>query len=393
MSNRLTPADDSDLRSPFQMSEPASEISLLNSDQRSHQISGPGRIRMAISGTVLPTLALLFSSGGSPLLSHQWQSGKVDQYAGLLMEWPVYGPFLPLIAFSMAALLLWLIRDRMINKFFVRLGLYTGAILTLHFSLLVIAAGGVGWMLLAAIYGPIQWVVVFLLTYLLKNVRRFGIRHLLIATTATAVLIALGKLFYQELNPFGLLGGALIIGAASSPVLSVITMFRGSVAAMNAGQSRWPERSLAATLEIVLGWLGWCLCYVTAWKLAVDLMLVEYAKLPTTPPNCYVCCAAANGHRRLVGSRRVRGIAMPVNNQLRRLKFLEIALMMASPRLHCRLRTMYDVVGPWLAKHCHGNRWLADAAFLTLIPLEIIAVAVRWVGGFRHDQISKLYRS
>ena len=83
---------------------------------------------------------------------------------------------------------------------------------------------------------------------------------------------------------------------------------------------------------------------------------------------------------------------MPVNDQLRRLKFLEIALMMASPRLHCRLRTMYDSVGPGLARHCGRNRWFADVAYLTLIPLEIIAVFVRWVGGFQDDQISKLYR-
>ncbi|MEZ6109626.1 MAG: hypothetical protein R3C99_01030 [Pirellulaceae bacterium] len=40
-------------------------------------------------------------------------------------------------------------------------------------------------------------------------------------------------------------------------------------------------KTIAAIISLAAAWIA-------GWKVAVDLMLVEYSKLPTTDPNCYV---------------------------------------------------------------------------------------------------------
>ena len=111
------------------------------------------------------------------------------------------------------------------------------------------------------------------------------------------------------------------------------------------------------------------------------MMLVEYAKLPANPPNCYVSSAAANGHSKLVKSFYVQAKAGAngywVNRQMQRLKFLEFALKGISPRTHGCIRVGYNLIGPMLARLCKCNRLLADLTFLMLKPLELLAVLIQ----------------
>lgn len=97
-----------------------------------------------------------------------------------------------------------------------------------------------------------------------------------------------------------------------------------------------------------------------------------YAALPPQPYDCYIATAAAQGHPRFVGSRRInlsKGKQMMVNPQLQRLKFAEPALQAAIPGLHKIVRRIYDVVGKILARKIN-NPYLVDAIHPCSNPLN-----------------------
>jgi hypothetical protein len=66
------------------------------------------------------------------------------------------------------------------------------------------------------------------------------------------------------------------------------------------------------------------------------------------------------------------GECFTVNKQLQRLKCFELAMIVFSPGLHGLARRIYDVVGKKLAVRIK-NPYLADIAFLILIPVEWIS--------------------
>jgi hypothetical protein len=126
------------------------------------------------------------------------------------------------------------------------------------------------------------------------------------------------------------------------------------------------------------------------------LMLAKYASLPLTPPgDCFVCTAAAKGHRSLVGSQVFfvdRGRTCVVNDQLRVLKAFELLIVAISPRAHGTLRAVYNTLGPRLAATL-GNPLAADVAYVALKPLEWFARgALRVVLGKHEALIARLYR-
>ena len=371
------------------------ETSPVEPAKPKHRLSGQARFKMGATGIMFPTLALLISSGNAVVGTPHWQSGKIDQYVAMLLSWPGYGPFLPLVTYSMLSLLVWLWRDGMLRHFVVRLGLYTGVILTIQFTvLLMIVDPSAAWALLIAapIFGVGQAAVVFGVVYLARNVRRFSIRYLLIITTVAAIAIAWIKSMGGLVSFAQATLAIPVVGAIASPVLSTITMSRAALHAIEMGQSRWIERAVAAVWEVILGWGVWIVGMVVAWRIAVEIMLNEYAKLPVTRPGCYVASAAAHGHPAWVKSQWVDGISMPVNDQLRRLKFLEIAIKAASPKLHRHARTVYDYIGPKMAALCHRSRWLSDAAYLLLRVPEAFAVTIQVIFRFRAHLVHSLYR-
>jgi hypothetical protein len=123
----------------------------------------------------------------------------------------------------------------------------------------------------------------------------------------------------------------------------------------------------------------WIAAYLAAWRAAVVLMLQAYAKLPTEPPgDCYIATAAAGGHGRLVGSRRVlcrNGSTRRVNLQLAYFKCGELVFQAMLPGLHQIVRRVYDTLGPYLARLL-VHPVVADAAYLALKPLEWLTRAV-----------------
>jgi hypothetical protein len=97
-----------------------------------------------------------------------------------------------------------------------------------------------------------------------------------------------------------------------------------------------------------------------------------YAELPDEPP-CFVVTAASQGHPAVVGRRApvLRGGRLRLaNQQLRELWAFEDRLAARAPRLHARLRTVYNVVGPVVARQVRGP-WAADLMFLALWPAQV----------------------
>jgi hypothetical protein len=133
------------------------------------------------------------------------------------------------------------------------------------------------------------------------------------------------------------------------------------------------EKGFQFTLAQLMGVVTWFGGYCAAWRVAYLIVLEEYAKLPAkAPQRCYLCTAAARGHRRWVRSEEfiaADGGKCRVNDQLRCFKAFELLLLAGSPRLHRLCRRVYDAVGPAMARAIMYPLF-ADIAYAALKPLE-----------------------
>ena len=240
----------------------------------------------------------------------------------------------------------------------------------------------------AIIAAPLLWLVVWGCSKGAKHLHRFTIRHLLVVTTVVAIAISLliqTKAIQSWTDLRTLVMAVLFWIAVAAPTLNFITYLRVGIIA-------WAFESDASFQKHRTGVVGvWIASWFYSWKVAVDIMLIEYSKLPTTNPNCYVSSAAANGHRRLVGT-ETSGAGV-VNRQMQHLKFIEFAVAAAFPKTHRRVRDLYDQVGPVLAGVCGKNVWFADVTYLALKPIEYLACLVQLSAGVPSNTIRSIYRS
>jgi hypothetical protein len=135
---------------------------------------------------------------------------------------------------------------------------------------------------------------------------------------------------------------------------------------------RYYEPSLSFSIWPVAGLIAWLAAYGLAWRFSILLAIQVYHSLPVALPDCYIASASARGHGRIVRSWPVTLPAgtMLVMQQLQVLKCAELALLALTPRLHGRLRAIYDVVGKTIARWLLTNPFVADLAYLTLKPFE-----------------------
>ncbi len=353
------------------------------------------RVKFFITGVVLPAICFLVAFFDFETTPDQpWQSGKAEHYFAMLITWPGFAPVLPILGFSAAAMATWCFRPSTDHYRWVRIGLYGGVVLAVQFFLCVLLTSQFTTIMSAAFAIPVLAAVVYLISKSGKWMKRFTIRHLLILTTLVAVVIAV--LISSELltSPTDLLFLAAIgifFLLVATPTMNLLSFVRASMMATQNAQLR-SAANQDAKLNDPMGItmiVAWFVAWGISWKLAVDVMLIEYAKLPVTDPNCYVSSAAANGHRRLVGSKNRNGCV--INQQMQRLKFLEFALSATSPRLHRLVRQIYNQIGPPLARACALNRWFSDATFLLLKPLEWTAEILRAIARVPPNQINRIY--
>ena len=346
-------------------------------------------------GAVLPPICFLLAAGG--LENPSWQTGNIGDVVGYMLSGVAAPPFYPLLAYPIVCLSIVLIRETAIRWFAVRLGIYTGVLIGTHFSvvfgisladvetlpdwrlarllfLAVFAYGAtaVGWVVFRIVLPPIvRWIS----RSRFQVVRRYPILFILIA----AYLIGFATLASIHEGTFEVLaetGGGLVFLGIVTPLLSAPFWFLGVYVAMSARVYLLAGGRFRFGLVQLLAGLTWLAGYFAAFRWSARLAMEKYLTLPIEDPGgCYVCTAAARGHRWFVQREShptSDGRVALVNDQMRVLKCFEIMLRVLAPRAHRLLRKLYDWLGPRCA------RWVrhplaADAAYLALKPAEWLA--------------------
>ncbi|BBO31853.1 DUF6688 family protein [Lacipirellula parvula] len=223
----------------------------------------------------------------------------------------------------------------------------------------------------------------------LEIAKAFGWLKIVTASALLGLLLA-ALIAFGDSESGAMLAFVILFVAAPGPIFAALAY------SFAAYQVALPNGRYRFRISHLLAGTGWAAGHLAAWRKSMDLAIEAYSKLPTDPPQCYVCTAAAQGHCRFVRSHRVvafDGRSMPVNEQLQTLKAAELAIAIAAPRLHRRLRRLYNRIGPPLARRLK-NPWLADAAYLSLKPAEWLArFVLRRALRIGAEQVRRLYKS
>jgi len=322
-----------------------------------------GRLLYGLFVTILPA----FSFWATQLLKPEWQNGDLSSYIILLLFPEASLMFFPLLAYSIICyLLLLLVPTRFSGSFVVRAGIYTGVLLALHYSIVVL------------IYSLDSFVYVIFLIWIFPFVFSVIYRWAVSKWTLSKV----NKILFILIPVALLIGTWISRGSVPFLVLVALTMaapFWSFLLSLRAAIWLFKNYETKLTLPGGLGLTAWIAAYITALRFDILKMYELYAALPPTPPpDCYIATAAACGHPQFVGSKivqRADGKSMQVNGQLQLLKCAELALLAVNPHLHKLLRRIYDVVGKLLARGIQ-NPFMADMAYLLLKPWERCAVFV-----------------
>lgn len=321
-------------------------------------------------------------------LSPDWQSGRFSDYIALFLSKEASLFFFLLLAYSVICYILFLVDENHYGaNFLTRLGIYTGMLLALQYTILAFLAFNTSYI------SAIVFVLACISPFLLKRIYRWFIgiwsaalfRNIVIGVVVVISIIA-GIVMKNIFSPFFLL--FLIIGV-TAPFWSLLISGQAALWLLKHHEGKF-------TLLRGLGGVAWLSAYVFAMRFNILKMYELYAALPTEPPNCYIATAAAQGHPRIVCSQTVRlsnGRQVQVNRQLQRLKCVELALMAAFPQLHKLIRRIYDVIGRQLAFYIK-NPILADVAYLLLVPVEWLSFPMLKLFVPDIDTFSKkIYRS
>jgi hypothetical protein len=324
-----------------------------------------GRILYGLFVTVLP----IFSFSMIYVIKPDWQSGNLSDYA-ILFLFPEASLFvIPLLIYSIVCYLLLLINTpRFAPIFLVRFGIYTGILLALHYSIAVIP-----------VLKPSPWLFVIFVAWispiLFSRLYPWAVQKWNMDLLKKRFAVLLGVLA---------LIGMIISRNIFSPFLTIL-VFLVFVAPfwsflLSTQTAIWLGRNYESRITSIhgIGIVVWLAAYISALRFNILKMYELYAALPTTPPDCYIATAAAQGHPHIVRSKPVHlknENIIRVNSQLQHFKSVEIALMSVSPKSHHLIRKTYDVVGKKLAVYIK-NPLLADVAFLILLPIEWVSFFV-----------------
>lgn len=326
-----------------------------------HSLSWLVRGTWLFAGVFLPFFCFLISFPDGP----RWQSGQWSAYAQLLLSDRASLPHYPFLAYCMICLGLLVVQPvRFWHHPVVRFGIYTGVLVAAeHWLVFLVATGGdAGEMQFLAISAAAVLIPWLAWRILLLLVRRFSLE----------VAVFVGVLFVMPLAAF--FHVAIFVSLWCSTAWALATYSAVSIYLL-----RWsgatPFRFSLAQLLSAFGWLS---AHLAAWRVSFLAMLDQYARLPLSPPGgCFVCTAVAQGHPCVVRSQSYvapDGEVFQVNDQLRRLKALELLLASVSPRCHRWCRCAYDPLGPRLATLL-VHPLLADVGYLGLKPAEWLAWA------------------
>lgn len=350
-------------------------------EQPKPALSNRMRFTLFVHGIILPlNLFGMSLAGFNPQVDQPWQSGELVDYICMLLHPASWFPFAPAVLLAMVSLGTWTIAPATGRHWLVRLGMYTGVILTVQYcALLLVPLNFPMLIALTIVWGCWHGLLWSILYFWPKSI---GIRHIMILTMMVAVIV----FAFTQIEFRNLMMPPMFVYLAvtlASPGLSVVAY----VTAVQTIRRQSIQKTRSRSVQIGIAWLTWSLAWLVSWRLAIITMLDEYSKLSTTNPNCYLSSAAAYGHPWLTRAKQ-RG---DITACMRRLKFLEIVFKLTLPNVHQACRSWYDAYCPPLARHCQSRWALASATCICLLPLELLAECFRV--GLRLDrkQIQAIY--
>ncbi len=327
-------------------------------------LTARARATILLAGILLPVVCFAEAFREIPNVASRWQAGWTVK-ASLFFDGPVSRPFYPFLAYSILAVLTFVIHPAAAARSWIaRFGIHTGVILALQY-VGFLGIESKGWVALL----PFIFLVLYALDDRFPRLR-VGLIGLVILTAGFIQYVAFRFAVAVEWRDIGFPQWSIFLMIyllALSPFWALFTYGWLSFRLFRAGGS--------ADLASTHSWTGafvWLGCYGLAWVESVRRMSEAYAALPTTPPECYVTTAAARGHRRVVGSASVPlagGGSFHANEQLRRFKLAELVLLAALPGGHRSIRRVYDRIGRQAAGWIRSPI-AADFAYLALKPLE-----------------------
>ncbi len=341
--------------------------------------SVPKKILYSLIVVILPGLD--FAAG--VLLSPEWRSGQFPDYAALLLDYRVAYLFFPLLIFSILSFiyLLWSPKQG-VPKFMIRLGIYTGGLLALQYT--IIAA-------IKLPYSIAAGVVLVLVGGLIPKIRSQGGRILVIILLLAAGLGLAAAISSPASTTFlDLVFVIILVLCLGAPFLCFFMALLFAIRLFNAY-----DCPILFNASRAIGVGAWLSGYTAAWIVSINRMFEMYNALPKYPPDCYIATAAARGHPSFVGSHPIAypGGTLWVNRQLQMLKCAELVLMAVAPRFHRPLRRLYDAIGPRLSR-CLVHPVLADLAYLGFKPVELLfRFALRRLIPNLDKSINQFYRT
>jgi hypothetical protein len=332
--------------------------------------------RLAYIGLgVLAPIGCFIAAADKYPLAPDWQNGAWYRYIAFIPDGRAGYAFYPLLVYSMAALCAFAARPDLSRMLAVRLGLMTGIVLALQYTLIQALAMGnpndlqfLIPLAVGLVCNLLPLAIVKLLEFILRrmSLRQGGVAVIMVTAIAITAVGAGVLAFHRDwlgIAAFTLLAfaPAWCAGVYARATMAARRLFRES------GEDRPHRRNMIGA------WLAWLIGFGVAWKWSITNAIALYATLPASRPGCYIATAAATGHPLLVKSSETAaadGTIYRANGQLRRVKCVEIALATICPTVHRAIRTIYDFLGPPLARFIGLHPLLADLAFLTLTPIE-----------------------
>lgn len=372
----------------------------------------PLRLRFFASGVLFPLICLAHVIGAGDrtiFFDAPWQSGTLQPHVKLILSVPVICYFLPLLSLSFISASVWCIAPRVSCNLLVRLGLWTGFVQAVMFTVLLGIVTFILCPICALVIAPSLFLLIASVDALVQ--RQFSIRALLMITAGVAVFTSLVmQVPALAESLLGVLMASLFVILIGAAPLGMVTFLRMSYAAehlhrrpellrampeLGEGFVSQNENSKSKTwVGVFVAWCAWLGAFYATWRFVIEREAIEYALLPKSPPqDCYVSSAAARGHPKWVGIRETKSCNVPVNLQMKRLKFVELALRVSMPQAHRIIRKVYDCLGPPLARLCCSSVWFADLTYVMLKPVEFAAVFAQFTFKISPSQIQNLYGS
>lgn len=297
----------------------------------------------------------------------EWQDGRMATYFDLSFAQSVWLLFVPFLSYSTLTmvLLLW-DPERFAKYWLVRLGIYSGLILAIQYSVQVVLSNE---LVIGFAFGGIAIVPVVLGYYGLKLGIQFvwrnrENRNVLIIAGIIALVAIIGLVFSAGI----ILIGVLCTAVLACPLIAAVTSWRLWIII-----DRYNRKNLTFKILSLVGWSG---TWGVASYFAINRVFELYTQLPAAPPNCYIATASAQGHPHFVQSSPVtaqNGQTIMVTSQLQILKAGELVLREIAPKGHRAMRRVYDYIGPVLAARIQ-SRWSADIGYIFFKPFELVTL-------------------